>query len=187
MMSKNIIMICLLLLCCFSCKNNIDKTIEYMTGKNTIIPVDRMSCWINDSLISDGSSINAKHKLVVFVDSMACSGCYLKNMSIWNDFIELEEVKDFKIFFIFAPPKININSLQNSFYMTGLTHPIYIDSSYCFLKNNPHIPKEPMYHTFLLDENNNIILVGNPLHNKKIEKLFLDILDEKFGEKEENL
>ena len=44
-----------------------------------------------------------------------------------------------------------------------------------------------MYHTFLLDENNKIILVGNPLHNKKIEKLFLDMLDEKFDKNEENL
>lgn len=27
-------------------------------------------------------------------------------------------------------------------------------------------------HTFLLDKNNNVILVGNPLVNKEIEKLF---------------
>lgn len=46
---------------------------------------------------------------------------------------------------------------------------------------NPHLPKNKALHTFLLDENNNVILVGNPLHNKKIEKIFYKIVEEKLG------
>lgn len=30
-----------------------------------------------------------------------------------------------------------------------------------------------MYHTFLMDEDNNVILVGDPLKNKKIKKIVL--------------
>ena len=33
----------------------------------------------------------------------------------------------------------------------------------------------------VLDENNNVILVGNPLHNKKIEKMFYKIVEDKLG------
>ncbi len=40
-----------------------------------------------------------------------------------------------------------------------------------------------MYHTFLLDENNNVILVGNPMINKKNEDMMLAIVEEKFGKK----
>ena len=47
-----------------------------------------------------------------------------------------------------------------------------------FEKLNPHLPKNKVLHTFLLDENNNVILVGNPLHNKKIEKMFYKIVEE---------
>ena len=46
---------------------------------------------------------------------------------------------------------------------------------------NPHLPKNKALHTFLLDENNNVILVGDPLHNKKIEEMFYKIVKEKLG------
>ena len=39
-------------------------------------------------------------------------------------------------------------------------------------------------HTFLLDENNNVLLVGNPLENEKIKKLFWQIVEEKLGKRE---
>ncbi len=41
-----------------------------------------------------------------------------------------------------------------------------------------------MFHTFLLDENNNVLLVGNSLENEKIEEMFWQILEEKLGKRE---
>lgn len=41
-----------------------------------------------------------------------------------------------------------------------------------------------MFHTFLLDEDNNVLLVGNPLENKKIEEMFWQIVEEKLGKRE---
>ena len=42
-------------------------------------------------------------------------------------------------------------------------------------------PSESMFHTFRLDENNKVILVGNPMLNKQIEDMMLSIVDEKLG------
>ncbi len=50
-----------------------------------------------------------------------------------------------------------------------------------FAKLNPHLPKNRVLRTFLLDENNKVMLVGNPLHNKKIEDMFYKIVEEKLG------
>ena len=41
-----------------------------------------------------------------------------------------------------------------------------------------------MFHTFLLDENNNVLLVGNPLDNEKIEEMFWQIVEKKLGKRE---
>ena len=60
-------------------------------------------------------------------------------------------------------------------------YPILLDTLREFEKLNPHLPKNRALHTFLLDENNNVILVGNPLHNKKIEEMFYKIVEEKLG------
>lgn len=61
--------------------------------------------------------------------------------------------------------------------------PFIIDINNEFEQLNPHLPKNKAMHTFLLDENNNVVLVGNPLHNPKIEKMFKEIVEEKLGEK----
>ena len=49
------------------------------------------------------------------------------------------------------------------------------------MESNPNLPSESMYHTFMLDENNRVILVGNPMLNKQIEDMMLSIVDEKLG------
>lgn len=62
--------------------------------------------------------------------------------------------------------------------------PIYVDTLGVFNRNNRHIPSNPELHTFLLDSNGYVLLVGNPLENEKIEKLFWQILEEKLGKRE---
>lgn len=67
----------------------------------------------------------------------------------------------------------------------SLDYPVLLDTLGEFEKLNPHLPKNKALHTFLLDENNNVILVGNPLHNKKIEEMFNKIVEEKLGKPQE--
>lgn len=43
---------------------------------------------------------------------------------------------------------------------------VYIDDRQDFITNNPTIPEDAMFHTFLLDRKNKIVLVGNPVHNE---------------------
>jgi hypothetical protein len=58
---------------------------------------------------------------------------------------------------------------------------IFIDSTNIFSIKNPNIPLETKYHTFLLDPNNNVVLVGNPITNEKIREIFLAIIEKKLG------
>lgn len=59
--------------------------------------------------------------------------------------------------------------------------PVYIDTLGIFQKNNPHLPKNPRLHTFLLDANNHVILVGNPLYNTKIKEMYDRVIHEKLS------
>ena len=63
-------------------------------------------------------------------------------------------------------------------------YPIILDTLGQFAKLNPHLPKNKALHTFLLDENNNVILVGNPLHNKKIKEMFYRIVEDRLEKPE---
>ena len=62
-----------------------------------------------------------------------------------------------------------------------LSYPIYMDTTGVFRRTNPQLPSNPMLHTFLLDENNEVLAVGNPLENEKIDRMFWRTVKEKLG------
>ena len=39
-----------------------------------------------------------------------------------------------------------------------------------------HFPIETIFQTFLLDKNNRVVAIGNPIHNPKIKELYLNII-----------
>lgn len=61
---------------------------------------------------------------------------------------------------------------------------VYVDTLGLFAKQNPYLSSNTIMHTFLLDEDNNVLLVGNPLENEKIEEMFWQIVEEKLGKRE---
>lgn len=172
---------------CLGCKSPKDKGIERiqeMMQKPISIPFAKMSCWINDTIQENRPWEDAKLKLVVYTDSNSCSECTLKRLYLWNDFVQLEPKYEgkFAIIFIFQTTKrSDAHLFASKFHMSELEHPMYIDSNSEFEKNNPHIPNESFFHVFLLDENNNVILVGSPLFDSKIEDSLNNLVKEKTG------
>lgn len=55
------------------------------------------------------------------------------------------------------------------------TYPICIDIEDTFYKAN-HLSTNEQFHTFLLDGNNRVVAIGNPIHNSKIKDLYLQII-----------
>lgn len=173
----------LLYIGCKSPEEKIDEIITQMKSKPVSIPYSQMSCWINDTIQKSRPwEKTAQLKLVVFTDSSSCSECTLKRMYLWSDFVKLEQKykNQFYIMFIFQTKKgTNVPKMATSFHLTELNHPIYVDSKDVFRKLNPHLPDGEKFNVYLLDEDNNVILVGSPLFNTMLEHMLLDILDEK--------
>lgn len=46
------------------------------------------------------------------------------------------------------------------------------------MKENNHIPSESLFHTFLINKYDSIVLVGNPVKNRKIKELLNVILEQ---------
>lgn len=167
------LVICSLLL--FSCKSNneeIKNNIQQMRSSPIIIPYGEMECWTTDSLLKIAPWENAKIKLVHYVDSAKCSTCYLGKIIIFEEFLQLENDYHglFCNIFIANPNKKDLFRLKIEHMNNRLPQTVFIDTTHAFLSRNHNIPDETIYHTFLLDENNKIILVGNPIFNENIKK-----------------
>ncbi len=122
----------------------------------------------SESFISSGTS---SYKILVYVDSIGCGSCKLQ-LNKWNEFIKETTPKPKFLFCINSNDKKEINFIRKKYQFFS---PIYQDMHDSLNKLN-HFPKDERFHTFLLDSNNRIKVIGNPIHNPQIKELYLKII-----------
>lgn len=165
-----------------SCQKNSDmiQVIEKFKQNPVVLECDSLEK-MNDKTISN---INDKMwKYVVYVDSSECTMCNLKTIGEWimveDMFSDYREKLAFII--LLELNQQNIKPLEEC--VEGVIRDyIYIDKTNYFSRNNPSLPKQPYLHKFLLDESNNVVLVGNIMSNQKVRGLFERIVQERFND-----
>lgn len=55
------------------------------------------------------------------------------------------------------------------------TYPVCMDVNDSMNKLN-HFPPDNMFQTFLLDKDNKVIAIGNPVYNSKVKELYMNII-----------
>lgn len=137
---------------------------------------------LNDSLTFydiENSSAHEAYKIVVFVSNKQCSTCLISSFNRWNKFIDnLTNAFNVRFIFIVAPTQNKLKKTKIAVKHSSLNAPIYIDSLNVFEKANPQIPNNAVFHTFLLNNQDSILVVGDPLQSKKVRNMMLKQLIE---------
>ena len=130
--------------------------------------------------------MDSELKLIIYSDSIGCSPCSIKYMYEWDDLIEYaKQFNDrLKYYFIFSPKKNDEYSLRFALKGALFDYPVVLDNKGDFERLNQHLPKNKALHTFLLDREGNVILVGSPLNNPKVEILFKTMVEQLLGDKQ---
>lgn len=159
-----------------SCSSHdIEEKLQNMMEHPIELHLEDMICW-NPINIDVTDSISEKsNTFIVYVDSTQCSPCYISRLPEWAEFLELEQSEECNTTFqfIFDPRDGMLDELREKLVQSGFKHPVYIDSTHVFGKDNVNIPSDPLYHSFLMNNKNEIILVGNPCTNLQIKDLLL--------------
>ena len=169
----------------FSCSSNeMKKEYEQLKSEKITIPdYEHAIIEGKDSLINDCFKGNLK--LVIFTDSTSCNSCSVETIYNWEELVKYAERYGGQLdfYFIFTPKKYDVEDVQFALTHTTFKYPLILDSLGLFRAMNPHIPTNKLFHTFLLNEENRVIMVGNPLHNSNVRKLFEDIVEENLSKK----
>ena len=72
--------------------------------------------------------------------------------------------------FLFYVNTSDYTILDQNARMNDFTYPIILDKENKINEMN-HFPSHPTFHTFLLDENDKVILAGNPIDNSDLKEL----------------
>jgi|AGTN01.2.fsa_nt_gi Protein of unknown function (DUF1573). len=118
------------------------------------------------------------YKILMYVDSIGCTSCKL-HLDKWNEFIsEVDLSTDglVPVLFFFHPK--DKRELTYLLKRDGITVPVCVDEE-DKLNSINKFPSHQDFQSFLLDKDNRVVLIGNPVHNNQIKEMYLSLISEK--------
>ncbi len=163
----------------FSCKKDDTLScVKEMLDSKVELNLEQMEQIDSDK---SGEHIDSRFVMVCYFDSTECQTCATSKLYTWNNFLKkYGKSQQMDYVFIFHPTEDSYQYLQTFLMGKKEKKNIYLDTLNIFEKANPFIPHSSIYHTMLIDKKDSRIkLVGDPRRSPKIEKLFVDIINER--------
>ena len=169
-----ILLICIIISFSF-CNNTSKETTEEKVTEwigDTLYLPETSEILYKDSVYQNGEPINNNAKLkIATLISGDCGSC-VKDLKRWDKFFQfIGSKKEAEILFYLETSKLSY--FKTRLYESTIhKYPLIIDKNFKFSDTNKLPPKDKRFQTFLLDSNNRVILVGNPVYNDKLMKLY---------------
>lgn len=117
----------------------------------------------------------SEYKIVSYIDTAGCTSCRLK-LAEWQRFMnEVNSITSSHTPFVFYLYPKNTKDLLIEFRREAFDYPVCLDETDEFNRLN-QLAKSNTLRTFLLDKENKIVAIGNPIENPNIKKFYLKTL-----------
>lgn len=164
----------LLLIGCNNQENNranIARLVKEWQGKEVVFPqAITFTTYGRDT--TDFRIPQSEYKVVIYVDPLGCISCKLQ-LPKWKELIAYTHtLTDKSIPFLFFFHTQDDKEIRYLLELDQFDLPVCIDTGDELNKLN-QFPSDRSFHTFLLDKNNNVLVIGNPIHNLAVKELYL--------------
>ena len=172
---KKLLYISLLLSLLTACKeNNKEKfalLVQEWQGKEIVFPQDMaFTRFVTEPV--DYRIPDAEYKVLVYVDSVGCTSCKLQLLK-WKELIaHVDSATNGNVPFIFVFQSKDDRELRYILKCDNFDRPVCIDRNNRFNSSN-RFPQDITFQTFLLNKDNKVKVIGNPVHNLAVRDLYL--------------
>ena len=173
---KCVLIIVFSLILFFGCtqkKNNTNEVVLDWVGKeislvDTLLVLNQV-----DASLKPLSKIHLKKlRWIIYIDA-TCFTC-ATDLIAWGEIVK--EFNPQRVDFLFYIHPDNINILKPYLQRWRFNLPIIIDNQNTFFYSN-NISNEKLFQAMLVDENNKVILFGNPVYSKGLIPLYKKIIN----------
>ena len=170
-----LLMLCLLAACQDSDKQRLTRLVEEWDGKEVVFPRQAVFTVQGRDTVSFRWQ-DAPYRIVTYVDSVGCASCKLQ-LPKWKQLMaETDSLfGKGKLSYVFF---FHLKDVRELTYLTrrdGFTYPVCFDREDAFNRLN-RFPSEMALQTFLLDKDNRVVAIGNPVHNPQMKELYLNVI-----------
>ena len=159
-------------------RQELTRLVQEWQGREVLLP-DNMafSRYVHDTVNYD--VFGTPFKLLHYVDTVGCFSCKLR-LRQWSGLIEeLRALVPGRVAFLLCLSPGGsadaLDRLESVLDDNAFDYPVFIDSDDRLNKMNG-FPKRNGFQTFLLDKDNRVVAIGNPVHNERVKSLYLDYL-----------
>ena len=165
---------------CVSCyeskEKHIIKLVSEWEGRQIIFPEDVAYTLYGKDTISMYEH-DSCYKILTYIDSTGCVGCRL-NLDRWLLFAEqIDTLFEGNVSLRFFIHPKDDNLLKSYFQRDCFNLPVCFDYEDEINTLN-HFPEEIMFQTFLLDTEDRVVAMGNPVLNNRVRELYIQILSD---------
>ena len=172
---KQLLYILFLLFLLAACRENkkdqFARLVQEWQGKEIVFPQDMaFTRFVTEQV--EYRIPDAEYKVLIYVDSTGCTSCKLQ-LPKWKELIaHVDSATNGSIPFIFVFQSKDDRELRYILKRDNFDRPVCIDRGDGFDKLNK-FPQEITFQTFLLDKDNKVKVIGNPVHNLAVRDLYL--------------
>lgn len=117
----------------------------------------------------------APYKAIIYVDSIGCLSCKLQ-LAEWKKMIrQVDSVTNGSVPFLFFLHSNDSSHIRYLLKRAGFERPVCMDTAGVLNRLN-RFPSDEAFHTFLVNRQNRVVLIGNPIHNPAVKDLYLSVL-----------
>lgn len=165
----------ILLLLLFSCQDKKKDEIKHLVtewqGKEIRFPQEMVFTRFTTDTV-DFTLPESSNKVLVFVDSIGCTSCKLQ-LHRWKELIQYtDSITQGTVPFLFFFQSDDKKEIRYLLKKDNFDLPICLDQS-DRLNGLNHFPADGRFQTFLLDKDNKVVVIGNPIHNPNIRELYI--------------
>ena len=176
-MLKWLFVICSVLLlasCGETEKERINRLVKEWEGKEILLP-SHSTFTVQGKDTVDFTFVDADYKVLIYIDSVGCTSCKLQ-LHRWKEWMaEVDSLTGSSVPFLFYFHPKDMKELRLLTRRDTFKYPVCFDEK-DELNSLNHFPSDMTFQTFLIDRNNKVVAMGNPIHAPKVKELYLDIL-----------
>lgn len=160
--TRIVFLVFFLLLLSASCEwRNAMKMAERMKQQSISLPYDQGG---------DVSFGENDYKLVVYIDSLECSSCFVQHLFLYDNLYKSLASRCDLVMILF-PSANELSKVRHMLSLENHSYPIIVDETGCFERLNPGLPSDIRFHSFLLGKDNRPLVIGDPVKYPSILRL----------------
>lgn len=133
----------------------------------------------NDTIFECESATISKPTIVVWIDSLSCMECTLLHFDHYHKLFSyckdsIDNAVD--VMMIFSPKHNAVETTIRNISTYVKEYDVYVDYANSLYTGNPYIADDENMHSFLLDRNGRIQLIGYPLYTDAMWNLYRNYL-----------